>query len=333
MNDEKKDIGTDFDEELSQLVHKKSRKRAKNNIYERFISRIQSAENDTQNDNDDSTSLKTASKLPAFEPLSVEELQLFEDENNDKEPRLELADIVTTNATFDFSGQNASTQNKVSDKRIDNYAGVDNILEDQYLDNDLNSDLVNELSKNNEEKKPSSVDLDQATPLSSTTIDDPLNTKAMPLEQDHRNDIKPQKKVTSSKKPLIIGMIFGSLLIAIVVLTLIFTGFLSTSISDTAINNDSNLDGTAPAATTSTPVVGAEPVVNSDDNPLPNDANTVEEPLVSAQSINSDNSEQNVPAAEVEPIGPSPAPESEAAITYEDFRQESQTTLYRETND
>lgn len=320
MNDEKKDIGTDFDEELSQLVHKKSRKRVKNNIYERFISRVQSAENDTQNDNDDSTSLKTASKLPAFEPLSVEELQLFEDENNDKEPRLEFADIGTTNATFDFSGQNASTQNKVSDTRMDNYAGVDH---------NLNSDL----SKNNEEKKPSSVVLDQATPLSNTTIDDPLDTKSNPLEPDHRDAIKPQKTAVSSKKPLIIGMIFGSLLIAIVVLTLIFTGFLSISISDTTVSNDSGLNGTTPASTTSTPVVGAEPVVNSDDDPLPNDANTVEEPLVSAQSINADNSEQNVPAAEVEPIEPSPAPESEAAITYEDFRQESQTTLYRETND
>ncbi|MGE6389515.1 hypothetical protein ACQKDP_02830 [Psychrobacter pacificensis] len=325
MNDEKKDIGTDFDEELSQLVHKKSRKRVKNNIYERFISRVQSAENDTQNDNDDSTSLKTASKLPAFEPLSVEELQLFEDENNDKEPRLEFANIVTTNATFDFPGQNASTQNKVSDTRMDNYAGVDH---------NLNSDLSkSDLSKNNEEKKPSSVDLDQATPLSNTTIDDPLDTKAMPLKPDNRDAIKPQKTVVSSKKPLIIGMIFGSLLIAIVVLTLIFTGFLSTSVSDTAVSNDSGLNGTAPAATTSTPVVGAKPVVNSDDDPLSNDANTVEEPLVSAQSINADNSEQNVPAAEVEPIEPSPAPESDAAITYEDFRQESQTTLYRETND
>ena len=320
MNDEKKDIGTDFDEELSQLVHKKSRKRVKNNIYERFISRVQSAENDTQNDNDDSTSLKTASKLPAFEPLSVEELQLFEDESNDKEPRLEFADIGTTNATFDFSGQNASTQNKVSDTRMDNYAGVDH---------NLNSDL----SKNNEEKKPSSVVLDQATPLSNTTIDDPLDTKSNPLKPVHRDAIKPQKTAVSSKKPLIIGMIFGSLLIAIVVLTLIFTGFLSISISDTTVSNDSGLNGTAPAATTSTPVVGAEPVVNSDDDPLPNDANTVEEPLVSAQSINADNGEQNVPAAEVEPIEPSPAPESEAAITYEDFRQESQTTLYRETND
>ncbi|MGG1353589.1 hypothetical protein ABE212_02190 [Psychrobacter pacificensis] len=313
MNDEKKDIGTDFDEELSQLVHKKSPKRVKNNIYERFISRVQSAENDTQNDNDDSTSLKTASKLPAFEPLSVEELQLFEDESNDKEPRLEFADIGTTNATFDFSGQNAST-------RMDNYAGVDH---------NLNSDL----SKNNEEKKPSSVVLDQAMPLSSTTIDDPLDTKSNPLKPDHRDAIKPQKKVVSSKKPLIIGMIFGSLLITIVVLTLIFTGFLSTSISDTTVSNDSGLNGTAPAPTTSTPVVGAEPAVNSDDDPLPNDANTVEEPLVSAQSINADNSEQNVPAAEVEPIEPSLAPESDATITYEDFRQESQTTLYRETND
>lgn len=328
MNDEKKDIGTDFDEELSQLVHKKSRKRVKNNIYERFISRVQSAENDTQNDthndSDDSTSLKTASKLPAFEPLSVEELQLFEDENNDKEPRLEFADIGTTNATFDFSGQNASTQNKVSDTRMDNYAGVDH---------NLNSGLVNELSKNNEEKKPSSIVLDQAMPLSNTTIDDPSDTKSNPLKPDHRDAIKPQKKVVSSKKPLIIGMIFGSLLIAIVVLTLIFTGFLSISISDTTVSNDSGLNGTAPAPTTSTLVVGAEPVVNSDDDPLPNDANTVEEPLVSAQSINADNSEQNVPAAEVEPIEPSPAPESDAAITYEDFRQESQTTLYRETND
>ena len=50
---------------------------------------------------------------------------------------------------------------------------------------------------------------------------------------------------------------------------------------------------------------------------------------MSAQPSNSDNSEQNVPATEPTES----TSESEAAITYEDFRQESQTTLYRETND
>ena len=155
----------------------------------------------------------------------------------------------------------------------------------------------------------------------------------MSVEAQQTESIKTQNSqetVASSKKPLIIGMVFGSLLIAIVVLTLIFTGVLSTSIPDNSASEDNNLS--AVVDTDSTPVASAEPVVTGDDDQPPDGINTIDEPLVSASQDSSRDSEQATISEPVE-SAPEANPETEAAITYEDFRQESQTTLYRETND
>ena len=149
MSDEKKDIDKDFDDELSQLVHKKSRKRVKNNIYERFISRVQSAEGDTKENGAKLKPLSSANKLPAFEPLSAKELQLFEDKNSDNDQESQH----TTNATFDFSNQSASEQD------YETFINeVDTRLDAPYLDND-------------DEYKQASINLTQVSPTSTAPID------------------------------------------------------------------------------------------------------------------------------------------------------------------
>lgn len=336
MNDEKKDIGTDFDEELSQLVHKKSRKRAKNNIYERFISRVQSAESDSTDaeDNTDSASLESANKLPAFEPLSAKELQLFEDKESDEDQASERLDIATTNATFDFSNPHTSDQSH--ETLIDSPLSQGNRrANDISLDSDLNRDLYKNLDNldshldNNEDDQPASIDPTQESLASSAPIDNALDVKPLSVEPSQ----KPQKTLTSSKKPLIVGIIFGALLIALIVLTLIFTGVLSTSVSNNPVSEGS---GVTAVATNRTPVVGAQPIESSeDDQPADdtnNNANMAEELSVSTPQDNQNTIEQDTVSPPVD-SAPEAKPETEAAITYEDFRQESQTTLYRETND
>ena len=57
-----------------------------------------------------------------------------------------------------------------------------------------------------------------------------------------------------------------------------------------------------------------------------------EELSVSTPQDNQNTIEQDTVSPPVD-SAPEATPETEAAITYEDFRQESQTTLYRETND
>ena len=136
------------------------------------------------------------------------------------------------------------------------------------------------------------------------------------------------KKLASSKKPLIIGMIIGSLLIAAVVLALIFTGVLSTST-------------TAPAPVSKVVAsdnAGTSNGSNNSDNNTANATNTSndaskQQPVnTQPQVVNTDNKDVNrKPAAAIDDSENESA--SEPAITYEDFREESQSTLYRETND
>src|SRR5699024_8864515 len=140
------------------------------------------------------------------------------------------------------------------------------------------------------------------------------------------------KKLASSKKLLIIGMIVGSLFIAAVVLALIFTGVLSTSTTapEPEPEPKSKVAASDNAGTTNSS--------NNSDNNTANATNTSndaskQQPVnTQPQVVNTDNKDVNrKPAAAIDDSENESA--SEPAITYEDFREESQSTLYRETND
>jgi len=347
MSDDKKNIGTGFDEELAKLVQEKSRKRTKNNIYERFISRVESTEDDENISNTGkSKPLNTADKLPAFEPLSATELLLFEEDNSDQARVLEPVDIKTTNATFDFSNQNAVSQTSrpsidaPRNKAVNNNIVINSALskndhtQTQCLDTSLDDQYVD----NNEKKDFTDVDkADSVSIASGTSTDEALDTKDISPEP-HSAEIAPSENtVTSSKKPIIVGMIFGSLLIAIIVLTLIFTGVLSTSTPDA----DRSLDnGTEAIVATDTPAVDPDSTTaNAENQPTVEPSSDDDELVPVVQQSNLEDDLQNIPnipvsdEGEEEPANDVATSEAEAAITYEDFREESQTTLYRETND
>ncbi len=125
-------------------------------------------------------------------------------------------------------------------------------------------------------------------------------------------------------------MIVGSLFIAAVVLALIFTGVLSTSTTAPEPEPKSKVAASDNAGTTNSS--------NNSDNNTANATNTSndaskQQPVnTQPQVVNTDNKDVNrKPAAAIDDSENESA--SEPAITYEDFREESQSTLYRETND
>ena len=180
-------------------------------------------------------------------------------------------------------------------------------------------EIVETLFNKNESIDIKSLDIDDIATQSSTIL--------IPAKD---------KKLASSKKPLIIGMIVGSLLIAAVVLTLIFTGFLSTNTStEPALpinagtpksNNDSSGNKVATASNTAEAsnqsTVDAQTSVPSTGNKDLDNKNTAK----NTQGADGQSTAATTNNSENESA-------SEPAITYEDFREESQSTLFRETND
>ncbi|MGB2081978.1 MAG: hypothetical protein ACPHVJ_03425, partial [Psychrobacter sp.] len=108
MSDEKKDAGTDFDEKLARIIDQKSRKRNNNDIYERFINRVHGSE---ENDQAEFETLESAKNLAAFEPLSTEELQLFEDQSSEQELLLETENATAANTTSKASNTSTVFEN------------------------------------------------------------------------------------------------------------------------------------------------------------------------------------------------------------------------------
>ena len=332
MSDEKEDL-TNFDEQLAKIVNQKSRKRSKNDIYKRFISRVDSSDSNNQNN---LKPLESAKQLRAFEPLSAAELQLFEDDNesvsddnNDKKVGLELVEIKKTNATFDFSNQSVPTENKVEDieDATDN-ASADSPLSATNRNEPLptHNAQVNYASKNADSAHNQVEDIEQST----------VKPDLIPSEK------QPQRSPPNNKI-LIIAVVIVSLLIA-VGMALFITGGLSAStseeVSTASDSNDSSTESVAPEQTAlSTPPVnsettGAETIADvspaADDNNAANEATPTAKTSVSTKTNESSLSENAATPADNEP---DVSTEAQPAISYEDFREESQTTLYRETND
>ncbi|WP_201597539.1 hypothetical protein [Psychrobacter vallis] len=313
MSDKKNDFETDFEERWAEISSKKSRNRTNNNIYERFISRVQNDDGSDNSETDDVEPLEAAEQssalnASAFEPLSVSELGLFYGHD-------EKAGVVATDATVDFLAQETQVNTDLSDA---NLSWQDNYLNESSLDTESN-------------------DSDAAPTNTATGLADTKETSSQesPIPTAVKKSTPSQDKLASSKKPLIIGMIFGSLLIAIIVVTLIFTDVLSTS---------TNKAVPAPPEPDSPVVTSTAPPTSTIDSPSSTDASATDNLAVEAQQANISSTNQaqnavtntnNVVVAEMPKTTPASADDSntETAITYEDFRQESQNTLYRETDD
>jgi len=326
MSDKKTDFETDFEEKWAEIASKKSRSRTNNNIYERFISRVQSDEADEGDDNgtDDVKPLESAkqpsaSNTSAFEPLSVSELGLFY--GHDEE-----AEVTATEATVDFLDKEIQVNKDTS--------WQDSHSNDPLLDIESDDNYVAPINN--------ATGLAETKETAHIASDAGVISQKLPIQLAAPLAVKKstpsQNKLVSSKKPLIIGMIVGSLLIVIIVVTLIFTGVLSTATQPAAI--PAVTEPASPVITST--ATSTAPPTSTTDTPISADTGSTDNVAVEAQQSNNNSASQdqnavanNAVVTEIPKTAPTAADNlnTDTAITYEDFRQESQNTLYRETDD
>ena len=320
MSDKKSKKSADLEANLAKIANAKPRRRSrKDNIYERFITRVENVDStDNSNHEQDNSNegkqavlklSKNANKLSSYEPLSAAELELFASQQDElqQETSLQGTNASSTGIHLDFSDEDASDDyaDKANNTTARDSASFSPI---ESLDKaPLNS--TKQSYDNIEDLDQEKINIDDLSAQSPTKLIPAKNTK-----------------LASSKKPLIIGMVVGSVLIAAVVLTLIFAGVLSTTpnATDTDVSNNSDKVNTA----NETPVAN-----NGQENKNPNQASadtsnqsTVDSKITAPSTNNKNSSDEDKTTAENES-------KSEPAITYEDFREESQSTLFRETND
>ena len=347
MSDKKDKQSADLEANLAKIANTKPRLRnRKHNIYERYITRVESAETiestieNTENERGPTVTtdaydetdaglsaslldssvqphilqpLKNVDKLSSYEPLSAAELELFgsqEQDNVENTAGLQISDNASTSVSLDFSDE---------DEKV-----IDPLMTTEVTDNAA-STVKNE---------------DEDTEVNdSAYIDEPISTASLitlPLKKSKKKKaVKSIKKQKSSRKPLIIGMVLGSLMISGAVFTLIATGFLSTGTTSTALNEagtpiNKNATQTSPV----TKQTATDTEINTTEKNVVVEANTP--PAVIEVPSDSDPAKSSNPKPETNAMNNEAAAStstSKPAITYEDFREESQNTLYRETND
>lgn len=331
MSDKKSKKSTDLEANLAKIANAKPRRRSrKNDIYERFITRV---ENVDSNDNEDGGAqangisgngrlapLKNADKLSSYEPLSAAELELFASQQEDWQPESSLQRTSSKNTgvhlVFSDEDERLEVSGTVSNEADLPHSAM--VKEQASFSSTDSLDDAKHISKNDENIQGHD----------SKSTNENIDNDGLVAQNPTAFILSKNKKLASSKKPLIIGMIVGSLFIAAVVLALIFTGILSTS--TTAPEPKSKVAASDNAGTPNSS--------NNSDNNTANATNTSndaskQQPVnTQPQVVNTDNKDVNrKPAAAIDDSENESA--SEPAITYEDFREESQSTLYRETND
>lgn len=290
MSDKKNSHNSDLEANLAKIANTKPRKRMrKDNIYERFITRVENVDGvDDDDESKDTTAnelkpVKDANKLSSYEPLSAAELALFATQVQEGET-LEVYNDKGINLDFSDEDEDLTTK----------HVTITN--PDESLD--CGSEEI-------ENKEPENHEF--------------INEEVINEKISNKKSIKPKDKQASSKKPLVIGMVFGSLLIAAIVMMLVFTGVLSTS-TKTDIANDAEI-----------PVIAEN---NSDASREAEVVETIEQDTQPAADATAAQYQGEVIGSEAQPAPqPSNDKPADASITYEDFRQESQSTLYRETDD
>lgn len=356
MNDKKDKYSADLEANLAKIANTKPRLRdRKNNIYERYITRVESVETlDTESTIESTVEsiektknepapivantdaydavdadlsarlldspvqhhilqpLENADELSSYEPLSAAELELFtiqDQDNVENTAGLQISNNSSTSVSLDFSVE--ENEKVIHPLRI--------------------TEATDSASAATVKDEDTEVD-------DSAYIDEPISTASLTtlsIKKSKKNKaVKSKEKPENSKKLLIIGMVLGSLMISAAVFTLIATGFLSTGTTSTALNEagtpvNKNVTQTSP--------VTKQTANRTEMNTTEQNVETNTPPAVVEEPSDSDPAKSSIPKPETNAMNNNEAAASTStskpAITYEDFREESQNTLYRETND
>lgn len=336
MNDKNNDNSADLKANLDKIANTKPRKRSsKDNIYERFINRVDSTDEDnhTATQSDQLTSWEKTQKSPTYEPLSAEELTFFASLENDQELNSEATSTTSTTSTnisFDFTNEEEVFSNNSNSSVLDSKQPSNkNLLNGYNLDEDSNL----ERDSNHTEHTENMTDLTATDDEVATPVHSEDKAFENTEEATTKEIAKPQGRLASNKKPLIIGIILGTLLAAIVMLILNASGILSPStesiVSDTSQNMENGVEEKSSSSVQSdnSAVVKTESAAANNAGQNPASQKNVAANGDNKTSSNVNGSTNKPAAATADGLN------AEPAITYEDFREESQSTLYRETDD
>lgn len=333
MNNKNNDNSADLKANLDKIANTKPRKRSsKDNIYERFINRVDSTDenNHTATKSDQLTSWEKTQKSPTYEPLSAEELTFFASLENDQELNSEATSTTSTNISFDFTNEEEVFSNNSNSSVLDSKQPSNkNLLNGYNLDEDSNL----ERDSNHTEHTENMTDLTATDDEVATPVHSEDKAFENTEEATTKEIAKPQGRLASNKKPLIIGIILGTLLAAIVMLILNASGILSPStesiVSDTSQNMENGVEEKSSSSVQSdnSAVVKTESAAANNTN-----QNSASQKNVAANRDNNTPSNVNRETDKPEKVT-ADGSDAEPAITYEDFREESQSTLYRETDD
>lgn len=277
---------------------KRSQSKRTSDIYQRFLSRVQQLDLDSSEVKESENDGFNQQSLyePLNEPLNEEELGLFpdfSDDNNNNDNDKDQQHLAIPQYEYDYIEEPL-----IVAKRLDNKDGESVTDSDSSNDNQNNDIAIENI---------------EATTDADVSIDNQL-TKS--VEKSKTSGTVRGRQV-SSIKLLIIGVVCGLLLSASMVFLLNKTGLLA-ALSNDSVNNSS--EALTPSAKTNAPVT---PVSTAQPTAIAT-ADSPKSKAVTAPQASANNATTTQPNGDAIP---------EADITYDDFREESQSTLYRETKD
>lgn len=294
-------------ESLSASVCRKDNKTS--DIYERFINRIQGISESNVDKNLSRANFK------------------------EKLPHAETASEPLDNAVWQLSLETEQTSHN------------DQKIKAQQLDT----------SKANTENTDDGLELSLLSSHEDPTLDDAATASVLPTDLKAGADIQKtgvsEDKQVSSLKLLIIGIVCGLLLSALVVAILTMTGIFANTEPATESSNTTVVSADGPDTAGIKPLSSEETVAKSDnvsETNLSDNVATVGELSVDKSIDKSKLSDEQIKdtllktsttqlVTEVDPTTDTEADlvknsDNEATISYEDFAEEAQSTLYRETN-
>lgn len=339
-NDSSIDLEAKLDTKLAKKIANAKNRRDKRNgdIYKRFLKRVQHPELHKKLE-----PLKSAHHLPAYEPLTDEELQWFASQDKHdsqpkqppKDPTAAAPDTERDNDkldfTLDFSEPDSTTSHSVSTPEggLDTDKGTGSVFSADIVE--IDSGVAPKHHIDDHESQDRQAAASTEVEASSYQITD---------SQSQSIDPQDEQALASKRKPstLIIGI--GSVLLAAAMLGYAAITYFS---SDTKDNPIHNAEATTPdndhAAATDTVATQQEQDAMTDTNATADHTASSD----SAAALSSDKSDEiattEQPADESQNNAASTSEDldteldAEPVITYEEFKDESQTTLYRETND
>ena len=334
-NDSSIDLEAKLDTKLAKKIANAKNRRDKRNgdIYKRFLKRVQHPEPHKKLE-----PLKSAHHLPAYEPLTDEELQWFASQDkHDSQPKQPPKDPTATapdterdndklDFTLDFSEPDSTTSHSVSTPEggLDTDKGAGSVFSADIVEIDSGVAPKHHIDDHEPQDRQAATSTEvEASNYQST--------------DSQSQSIHPQDEqaLASKRKPstLIIGI--GSVLLAAAVLGYAAITYFSSDTKDNPIQSteattpdvavatqqeqEAMIDTSATADHTASSDSGA--ALSSD---KPDEIATTEQPADESQNNAASTSEDEDLDTELD---------AEPVITYEEFKDESQTTLYRETND